>query len=290
MIPDLTPFLVTGVALGAIYALAGLGIVVLYRATGELNFAFGALAAASAMVTWQVHEWGVQIWLACAAGIVVATAISAVYGMVVSARVAKRTDVVKAVATLGLALILLGTAYMIWGDTPRRLRLPLSALNTELFGVRITGARVVAIAFCLIAAIAITALLTKTRLGLQMRALADTRDLSALIGIDVGRVTLFAWVGSGVLAGVAGILLGTLVRLDPGVLTFMVVPSLAAAILGGLRSLWLTLLGGLAIGMIEAVATPFAGIAPYRSLAPFIIAIAVLLILPAAAFRSERAS
>jgi branched-chain amino acid transport system permease protein len=103
-------------------------------------------------------------------------------------------------------------------------------------------------------------------------------------------VTLLAWVGSGLLAGVAGILLGALVRLDPGVLTFMVVPSLAAAILGGLRSLWLTLLGGLAIGMLEAIATPFQTIAPYRSLAPFIVAIAVLMLLPASAFRSERAN
>ena len=288
--PDLTPFLVTGFALGAIYALAGLGIVVLYRATGELNFAFGALAAASAMVTWQVQEWGLHIWPACLIGIAAATLISATYGAVVSAKVAHRTDVIKAVATLGLALIILGLAYWIWGDSPRRLRLPLRALNTEVFGVRVTGARLVAISFCLIAAIGITALLTKTRMGLQMRALADTRDLSALIGIDVERVTLLAWVGSGILAGVAGILLGALVRLDPGVLTFMVVPSLAAAILGGLRSLWLTLLGGLAIGMLEAVATPFQTIAPYRSLAPFIVAIAVLMVLPAAAFRSERAS
>jgi len=222
--PDLTPFLVTGFALGAIYALAGLGIVVLYRATGELNFAFGALAAASAMVTWQVHEWGLHIWLACLTGIAAATVISALYGALISARVADRSDVVKAVATLGLALILLGLAYTIWGDTPRRMRLPLRGLNTELFGVRITGARVVAIMFCLVASVGITALLTKTRLGLQMRALADTRDLSALIGIDVERVTLLSWVGSGILAGIAGILLGTLVRLDPGVLTFMVVP------------------------------------------------------------------
>lgn len=288
--PDLTPFLVTGFALGAIYALAGLGIVVLYRATGELNFAFGALAAASAMVAWQVHEWGLHIWLACLAGIVTATIISATYGAMVSAKVAHRTDVIKAVATLGLALIILGLAYWIWGDSPRRLRLPLRALNTEVLGVRVTGARLIAISFCLVAAIGITALLTKTRMGLQMRALADTRDLSALIGIDVERVTLLAWVGSGILAGIAGILLGTLVRLDPGVLTFMVVPSLAAAILGGLRSLWLTLLGGLAIGMLEAAATPFQSIAPYRSLAPFIVAIAVLMVLPAAAFRSERAS
>ena len=288
--PDLTPFLVTGFALGAIYALAGMGLVVLYRATGELNFAFGAIAASSAMVTWQTHDWGLHIWLACVVGIAVSAVICGVYGALISARVAQRSVVVKAVATLGLALILLGLAYYIWGDTPRRLRLPLRALNTELFGVRITGARLVAVVFCIIAAVGITAILNKTRLGLQMRALADTRDLSALIGIDVERVTLMAWIGSGVLAGIAGIFLGSLVRLDPGVLTFMVVPCMAAAILGGLKSLWLTLLGGLAIGLIEAAITPFQTIAPYRSISPFVIAIAVLMFVPARTFSTGRAS
>lgn len=288
--PDLTPFLVTGFALGAIYALAGMGLVVLYRATGELNFAFGAIAASSAMVTWQAHDWGLHIWLACIVGILAAAAISGLYGGLISARVAQRSDVVKAVATLGLALILLGLSLYIWGDSPRRLRLPLRALNTELFGVRITGARLVAGLFCIVAAVGITAILNKTRIGLQMRALADTRDLSALIGIDVERVTLMAWIGSGILAGIAGIFLGSLVRLDPGVLTFMVVPCMAAAILGGLRSLWLTLLGGLAIGLIEAGITPFQSIAPYRTLAPFVIAIGVLMIVPARTFSTGRAS
>lgn len=288
--PDLTPFLVTGFALGAIYALAGMGLVVLYRATGELNFAFGAIAASSAMVTWQAHDWGLHIWLACIVGIIAAAIISGIYGGLISARVAQRSDVVKAVATLGLALILLGLSLYIWGDTPRRLRLPLRALNTEIFGVRITGARLVAGLFCIAAAVGITAILNKTRLGLQMRALADTRDLSALIGIDVERVTLMAWIGSGILAGIAGIFLGSLVRLDPGVLTFMVVPCMAAAILGGLKSLWLTLLGGLAIGLIEAAITPFQSFAPYRSLAPFVIAIAVLMVVPARTFISGRAS
>lgn len=288
--PDLTPFLVTGLALGSVYALAGMGLVVLFRATGELNFALGAIGAASAMMAWQAHAWGAPIALAALCGVAVATAVSAGYGALVSARVARRSNVIKAVATLGLALALLGLMYFIWGDTPRRLRLPLGPLNTELFGVRVTGVRVVALVLCVLTAIGISLLLAKTRLGLQMRALADGRDLSALIGIDVERVTLIAWTATGVLAGIIGILLGSLVRLEPGVLTFMVVPSIAAAILGQLRSLWLTLAGGLAIGVLEAIATPFQDIAPYRSLVPFIVAIAVLVLLPARAFQTTRGS
>ncbi|CAJ1391624.1 unnamed protein product [Effrenium voratum] len=288
--PDLTPFLVTGLALGSVYALAGMGLVVLFRATGELNFALGAIGAASAMTAWQAHAWGTPIALAALCGVAAATAISAGYGAFVSARVARRSNVIKAVATLGLALALLGLMYFIWGDTPRRLRLPLSALNTELFGVRVTGVRVVALVLCVMTAIGISLLLARTRLGLQMRALADGRDLSALIGIDVERVTLIAWTATGVLAGTIGILLGSLVRLEPGVLTFMVVPSIAAAILGQLRSLWLTLAGGLAIGVLEAIATPFQDVAPYRSLVPFIVAIAVLVLLPARTFQTTRGS
>ncbi|TVR44305.1 MAG: branched-chain amino acid ABC transporter permease [Rhodobacteraceae bacterium] len=288
--PDLMPFVVTGLALGGVYALAGIGIVVLFRATGELNFACGAIGAAAAMVTWQTHDWGLPILPSALAGVAVATLICLGYGTIVSTRVAQRSAMVKAVATLGLALFLMGLLYFIWGDTPRRLRLPLTALNTQAFGVRITGVRVLAFALVLISVIGITALLLRTRLGLWMRALADNRDLSALIGINVSQVTLMAWGLAGVLAGASGVLLGSLVRLEPGILTFMVVPAIAAAVVGLLRSLWLTLAGGLLIGLLEALATPFALIAPYRQMVPFLVAILVMLLIPPRLFDKERTS
>jgi branched-chain amino acid transport system permease protein len=110
-----------------------------------------------------------------------------------------------------------------------------------------------------------------------MRALANNRDLSALLGIRVLSVETGAWLISGVMAGISGLLLADLVRLDSLVLTFLVIPATAAAIVGRLRSMWGTLAGGLMIGLLEAFGTPFQAIAPYRSLAPFVVAIVVIL-------------
>ena len=108
--PNLGPFIVTGLSLGGVYALSGVGLVVLYRACGVLNFAYGALGMIGAMVAWQMIQSGLPAplaWLAC---IMLATLLSLLYGGVLAPMLAYRETVVKAVATLGFALILLGIA------------------------------------------------------------------------------------------------------------------------------------------------------------------------------------
>src|SRR5215470_10467226 len=102
---DLAPFVVAGVALGSVYALSGVGMVVLYRATGVLNLAYGALGALSALVAWQLLESGYTNATAYTAGVALATVLSGLYGWLVSPLVADRDPLVKAAASLGFALI-----------------------------------------------------------------------------------------------------------------------------------------------------------------------------------------
>src|SRR5215467_6919257 len=112
--PDLGPFVVTGLAVGGVYALSGVGLVVLYRACGVLNFAYGALGMIGAMVAWQLIQNGqpaALAWLVCVA---LATLLSLLYGGLLAPQLAYRDTVVKAVATLGFALILLGIAGWVW--------------------------------------------------------------------------------------------------------------------------------------------------------------------------------
>jgi branched-chain amino acid transport system permease protein len=110
-----------------------------------------------------------------------------------------------------------------------------------------------------------------------MRALADRRDLSGVLGVPVVRVEAVAWGISGLLAGFTGLIFADLVRLNAGALTFLVIPAIAAAIVGRLESLPMTLAGGLLIGVMESFATLVRPIAPFRTATPFIVA-AVLLI------------
>lgn len=270
-------FLVAGLAVGSLYALGGIGMVVLYRATGVLNLSAGAAGAAGAMMAWQLGEWGVWpplTWLVC---IALATAITLFYGRFIAPGLAWRDPVVKAVATLGYALIVLGLVAWAWIDTPRTLSLPTDAMRFEVLGMKVTATRALVLLTSVGLVVGIWLYLARTTVGLQMRSLANDRELSALIGIPILRVETIAWGIAGVIAGFTGLMFADLIRLDASVITFMVIPSAAAAICGRLESLGLVLLGGLAIGVIESMLTFSPLLKGVRPIAPFVIAVLVLL-------------
>ena len=191
----------------------------------------------------------------------------------IAPRLSDREPTVRSIGTLGLALVLLGFTEWFWGEQPRRLVLPTDAGAVEFADVRLTYTRVLGLAAALTMMAAVGLLLARTRIGLAMRALADQRGLSAILGIRVLRVDTTAWVISGAFAGVCGILLGNIVRLQATVLTFLVIPAFAAAIIGRLSSLPATVAGGMAIGMLEALAVLLPGFAPFRTATPFLIAL-----------------
>jgi branched-subunit amino acid ABC-type transport system permease component len=275
--PDFTPFLVSGLATAATYVLSAVGIVVLYRASGVVNFAQGALGALGAFISWTIVEHGGPEVLSWFAGIFASAALALLYGRVLAPRLAYGDPVMRAVATLSFALILLGFMGYVWGEAPRKLRLPTDTMSFELLGVRVTVTRAVAFALAVLTTIGIMLFLARSRLGLQMRALANNRDLSALIGIKVLRADAFAWVISGTLAGISGILLADLQRLSGQTLTFVVIPAIAAAVIGKFTSLPATVAGGVAIGVCEALLTPVPVIGPFRTAVPFLFAVAALL-------------
>lgn len=270
-------FLVSGLAVGALYALGGVGLVILNRATGVLNFAYGAIGAVGAMTAWQVLEWHLPEPLAWAAAIGVSLALSLAFGLLVAPKLAHREPVIKAVATLGFALCLLGLVNLVWMVTSRKLGLFSDSLGLSIIGVRINGTRLIALAGGVIATVAMGIYLSKTRTGLLMRALADNRDVAAILGVPVRRVEAIAWGISGVLAGFTGLLFGGLVRLDPAVLTFLVIPVIATTIIGRLKSIPVTFVAGLLIGVTESMLTLVKPLAPFRVAAPFVIATLALM-------------
>jgi branched-chain amino acid transport system permease protein len=276
--PDLLPFLISGLGVGAVYALSGVGLVVLYRSSGVLNFAFGALGAVGAYVAWSAldHEW--PLALAALAAVATSVATSLAYGRLLAPRLAEREPTVRSIGTLGLALVVLGFTEWFWGEQPRRLVLPTDAGAIEFADVRLTYTRVLGLAAAVSMMAAVGLLLARTRIGLAMRALADQRGLSAILGIRVLQVDTTAWVISGAFAGVCGLLLGNIVRLQATVLTFLVIPAFAAAIIGRLSSLPATVAAGLAIGMLEAVAVLVPGFSPFRTATPFLIALLAIVL------------
>jgi branched-chain amino acid transport system permease protein len=270
-------FLVSGLAVGALYALGGVGLVLLNRATGVLNFAYGAIGALGAMSAWQVLQWGYpepMAWLACLAiGVVLSTG----YGTLIAPGLAHREPVVKAVATLGFGIAILGAMNLLWVVNPRKLTLALDGVSLNILGLRMTSTRLLALGSGIVITAGMGVFLAKTRLGLMMRTLADNRQLAAVLGTPIRKVETIAWGFSGFLAGLTGMLFGDLVRLDPAVLTFIVIPIIATTVVGRLTSIKITFLAGLAIGIIESFLTLYKPLAPFRIASPFIVAILVLM-------------
>jgi branched-subunit amino acid ABC-type transport system permease component len=276
-LPNLAPFLVAGLSTGALYALSAVGLVILYRASGVVNLAQGAIGALAAIIAWQIAALDWPAWIGWISGVAAATGISLAYGRLIAPRLAHSDPIVRAVATLGVALVILGFMDLFWGEYGRVLRLPTDAMGVRLLGVRVTYTRLIALFLSLAITAGTVFFLGRTRLGLAMRALANRREISALLGVPVLRVDSWAWVMSGVIAGVSGILLANLSRMQPLFLTFMVIPAIAAAIAGRVQSLAVAVIGGLSIGVIEAIGTPFPAISPYRTLTPFVFAILALI-------------
>jgi branched-chain amino acid transport system permease protein len=280
---DLEQFLITGLSLGGVYALSGVGMVVLYRATGVLYLAFGAVGAMGALIAWQLSQQdGWNIWLSFAVAILFGGVITLVYGMIFGPALAGRDPLVKATATLGLLLILLGVMDLLWpssGGASRALTIPTDNNTFQVGQISVTYTNVIALALGLVITIVTAAFLRFTKLGTAMRAMANDREITAALGVPVRRVEAAAWFGCGVLSGAAGVLLADLVALDSTSLTFLVISTLAATLVARLRSIAITFVAALVIGLITAELTPVSSLSNYRDMTPFVVAAIALLVL-----------
>ncbi|MBO0809152.1 MAG: branched-chain amino acid ABC transporter permease [Actinobacteria bacterium] len=279
---DFQPFIVSGLALGGVYALSGVGTVVLYQATGVVYLAFGAVGAMGALIAWSVTNAGDPQWLAWLACVLFSAAVTLGYGMLFGPPLARRGPLVKAVATLGLTLVLFGLMDLVWtsnGGASRAITLPTDNGGFLVGQIQVNWTQVIGLAAG-IAIVAVTAaFLRYTKLGTAMRAMANDREITATLGVPVRRVEAAAWLGCGVLAGVAGLLLADLVALDATTLTFLVISSLAAALMARLSSIWLTFAAALLIGLVHDLLTPIQAVSNYRDMTPFVLAAVALLVL-----------
>ena len=277
---EFQPFLISGLALGGVYALSGVGLVVLYRATGVLYLAFGAVGAMGALLAWQVQQDGWPSWASWILCIAFGALVTLLYGVVFGPPLAGRDPLVRAVATLGLLLILLGAMDVIWtesGGAVRSISLPSDNGGFSLGNVQVSWTQVIALGLGVALTVGTGAFLRFTKLGTAMRAMTNDRVITATLGVPVRRVEAAAWFGCGVLAGVAGLLLADLVQLDSTTLTFLVISSLAAALIGRLRSITVTFVAALVVGLVHDLLTPINAVTNYRDMTPFVLAAIALL-------------
>ena len=182
---DFEPFIVSGLALGGVYALSGVGLVVLYRATGVLYLAFGAVGAMGALTAWSLGQAGAPGWVTWLTCIAVAALITLVYGLIFGPALSRREPLVKAVATIGLTLILYGLMDLLWttsGGEARSLTLPSDNGGFSVGQVQVNWTQVIALAAAVVITVGTGMFLRYTKLGTAMRAMANDREITATLG------------------------------------------------------------------------------------------------------------
>ncbi|MEU7280525.1 ATP-binding cassette domain-containing protein [Streptomyces sp. NPDC045431] len=239
-----------GLAVGGAAALTGIGLLVTYRATGVLNLAHGAVAMVCAYVLRQlVVEWGWPLPLAaCVTLLLVGPGVGLVLDRVVfrPAAVLGSDPATTLVASIGVFVLLVGAAALLWGGGARDDAPVLLGDDPWLH----LGAAV-------LLAVAVGAVTRWTRLGRELRAVVDNRELAALGGIDADRMSAVGWAFGSFTAGLTGVLLAPYVRLDPYGLPLLVVEVIAVAVVARMRSLPVAVVTALAIGVGQAQLTRF---------------------------------
>jgi branched-chain amino acid transport system permease protein len=281
--PDFQPFIVSGLALGGIYALSGVGLVVLYRATGVLNLAFGAVGAMGAFIAWSIIQAGAPGWVGWITCILFAGVVTLGYGLVFGPALAGRGPLVQAVSTLGLALVLFGVIDLVWSTSAgqsRSVTFPTDNGGFTVGQVQVNWTSVIGLGAGVVITAGTHAFLRYSKLGTAMRAMANDREITATFGVPVRQVEAAAWFGCGLLSGIAGILLADLAALDDTTLVFtVVISSLAAALIARLRSIWVTFAAAIVIGLVHDLITPVSSLTNYRDMTPFVLAAIALLVI-----------
>jgi branched-subunit amino acid ABC-type transport system permease component len=248
-----------GIPYGCAYALMAAGLVLTYKASGVFNLAFGAQAYVSAIVFYVAVADGWPKWAALVVAVVVlGPALGFALDRLLFQYARTAPPLVRLVPALGLLIAIPSVTQMIFG-TSQRLAPPALALNPDhvyfrIGSVALTGVELLTTGVTVVVIAGLAMMFRSSALGLRMRAVVESPRMTELAGIRADRVGTFAWMLSSLLAGLAGVLLAPIyAALDPSYFTALLVAAIAAAAVGGFASLPLTLVGGVALGVVQEV-------------------------------------
>jgi len=271
---------VSGLADGAIYALIALGFVLIYKATGVINFAQGDLVTLGAYVAfWAYQEQQLTLATAAIVAIAALALAGAVLERVAAAPLRGRSVHVVVIATLGAALVIRSLVVRWQGTAPKRLPGFWGHRTVELAGARIPIQNLAIIGGSAVTLALVALLLQRTGFGRQVRALAADRTTAQLQGIRVGWLSMAAFALAAALAAVAGVLVAPTQQLTP---TFGFGPMLfafAAAILGGFGRIGGVALAAVLLGVLQQWGTGYIDPA-WREVYPFVLMLGILAIRP----------
>lgn len=281
-----TEVLVGGLLSGVMYSLVAIGFVLIYKTSGVLNFAQGALLLFAALTFVSLVERGVPFAAAIAATLAIMVLIGLAIERAVLRPLVNKPPITLFMATLGLSYVIEGAAQLLWGTQVHALDLGIEDVPFEVGGVFISQFDLFAAGTAAVMVALLTAFFRYTRIGLSFRAVADDQFAALAVGLRLPRIWAAVWIASGVVALVAGLLWGARLGVQFS-LSLVVLKALPVLVLGGFDSILGAIVGGLIIGATEKLAEVYLGDLVGGGIEiwfAYVVALAFLLVRPSGLF------
>jgi branched-chain amino acid transport system permease protein len=290
-------FLIAGIALGGVYGLVSLGFVIVYKSTGVISLAQGGLVLIGAYVLYGLHvSWfNFPFYLALVLAVAITGVLGAAIGAVIFSRMEQKSTFAIIMVTIGFLYVMQQGAAAIWGDELVFIDDPWGSRTLRVFGVSMLVADAWSILFSVALFLLFLVFFRYSLLGIAMRASSRDAEAAAAQGISRMRVAVLSWAIAGALGALAGVMLAAGPRgLSPD-LSAVAFAALPAVVFGGLNSPAGAVLGGTTVGIVQVMSSGYArDLEPYfgdnfYTVAPYVVMIAVLLVLPYGLFGTRSA-
>jgi branched-subunit amino acid ABC-type transport system permease component len=292
---QIAAFALLGLGTGAIYAMLAQGLVVVYRGSGLINFAQGAMAMVGAYADFQFTvSYGLPTWLSLVLALALCALLGALIQLLILRNMQRSPALSRVIATLGITICLQAGAFLVYGRNPQSLPSLLPTRTVHVFSGQLPiGENVlIIIGIGAVCTVALTVLYRYTAFGRTTAAVAQNQVVAASLAHSPTAIASLNWMLASTLAGLAGILVAPIFFLEPTTLVLLVVPALAAALLGQFGSFPVTFALSLALGVASSEIERYVSEPGWATAFPFIVIIAVLTlrgqVLPLRSFVNER--
>jgi sulfate-transporting ATPase len=279
-VEEVIRFAFLGFGIGALYALGSQGLIVIYRGSGVLNFAMGAIGMAGVFLWWDLHVqngWG--FWPALVAGVGFSALIGALTHLLIMRPLRRSSPLVRVIATLGVLVTLQAIAVLRYGSTPRFVTSQLPTDIVHIHGTIVISAdRLILLGIAAVLTLGLWLLYRFTTFGLATSAVAENERAAAALGWSPDRIAAANWVLGSALAGLAAILIAPIVTLQVTVMTNLILAAIAAALVAQFRSFPTALLAGVAIGIAQTELNRYVHQPGFGDSVPFIVIVVMLVI------------
>ncbi|MBR0576381.1 branched-chain amino acid ABC transporter permease [Proteiniclasticum sp. BAD-10] len=237
---------------GSIYALAALGIIIIYRTSNTTNFAQGAVAMFNTfVVTYLFNRFGLPLWVAVMGGIFSAIVTGFLIDVMILRHTKKVSPVAKQIITLGLIMIVVGMAPIFFGVDPLRLPRLIESGDLNLLGASISYNGLFNIALGLAIMMLLFYVLQKTKWGLAVRTTASNEYVARLMGVPTKNVTMAAWGVAGILGVIAGVMTAPMTSVTLNLMDEVQITALVACVLGGFQTFHGPVIGAYIMGIMR---------------------------------------